>query len=124
MKKRIIYFVLSFVFVFSAFNFANFAEAEEVNINQMINSTTMPTDEEIMATIKQFNFDKTQEEYLFKETKKKLTEVYEAAQKNLSEGRSTQNIGQKQEKQAVDSVQKTNKKYANHDSLTRRSKGN
>ena len=150
MKKRIIYFALAVAFAFSVFNFSSI-KAEELNINQMINSTTMPTDEEIMATIRQFNFDKSQEEYLFKETKKKLNEMYsqigqmskagatsttqtttktktQETIKKLPEASKNQNIGQEQEKQAVDSVQNSNnvnntrtKKYSSHDPLTRRS---
>lgn len=39
--------------------------------------TQMPSDEEILETIRQFNFDKQKEEYLFKETKKSLIKMYE-----------------------------------------------
>ena len=70
------------VLVFS-FCFANYSIAqEEVDINTAIQQTTMPSDAEIMETIRKFNFDKAQEEYLFKETKRKLIEMY--SNKNFS----------------------------------------
>ena len=80
------------VLVFS-FCFTNYSIAqEEVDINTAIQQTTMPTDAEIMETIRKFNFDKAQEEYLFKETKRKLIEMY--SNKNFSQitaGESTLN---------------------------------
>ena len=68
--------------VFS-FCFMNYSKAEETtDLSTMIIQSTMPTDAEIMETIRKFNFDKSQEEYLFKETKKKLQDLY--SNKNFS----------------------------------------
>ena len=66
-----------------SFCFVNYTNAEETqDLNTIIQESTMPTDAEIMETIRKFNFDKAQEEYLFKETKRKLTEMY--SNKNFS----------------------------------------
>lgn len=115
MKKKILYLSIAVLFSFCAMNFVN---AQEENLEQMVNSTSMPTDEEIRATIQKFNFDKTQQEYLFKETKKRLEEMY--AEKKLPETNNSENVilenfGQESEKQAVEE-----KKYSNHEPLTRK----
>ena len=55
----------------------NFALADEVfNLQEAVKNSPMPTDEEIRETIKKYNFDKTQQDYLFKEMKKNLEELY------------------------------------------------
>ena len=90
---------------------------------------TMPTDEEIRATIKKFNIDKSQEEYVFQETKKKLTEIY-SNKENLSEieNLDLNNLGQELEKQTIESVGSSNnnkkrtKKYTNHDPIFKKQK--
>ena len=74
MKNKILYIALSVIFSFCFMNYS-FAD-ENIDINSAIQQTTMPTDAEIMETIRKFNFSKAQEEYLFKETKRKLTEMY------------------------------------------------
>ena len=63
--------------VIFSFCFTNYSVAEEnIDINTAIQQSTMPSDAEIMETVRKFNFDKAQEEYLFKETKRKLKELY------------------------------------------------
>ena len=80
MKNKILYIALSVIF---SFCFMNYSSADEnIDINSAIRQTTMPTDAEIMETIRKFNFSKAQEEYLFKETKRKLNELY--TNKNFS----------------------------------------
>ena len=80
MRNKILYIVMSLIF---SFCFMNYTNAEETaDLNTMIQETSMPTDAEIMETIRKFNFDKNQEEYLFKETKRKLNELY--TNKNFS----------------------------------------
>ena len=101
----------------------------------------MPTDEEIMQTIQKFGFSKEQQEYLFKETKKKLQETYysPATQKELTDFQSglTQmpNIEEIQNNAEFNNAfseqiikkeeikpKKREKKYSKHEPLTRRSK--
>ena len=66
-----------------SFCFMNYSSADETeDLNAIIQNSSMPTDAEIMETIRKFNFDKAQEEYLFKETKKKLQDMY--SNKNFS----------------------------------------
>ena len=66
--KKIIFTFISLCFMGIVFADIDFTEA--------IQSTSMPTDAEIRNTISQFNFDEKQKEELFKETKKKLQEIY------------------------------------------------
>lgn len=74
MKNKILYIATAVLFSLS---FINYTKADEVqDLNTVIQQTTMPSDAEIMETIRKFNFDKSQEEYLFKETKRKLKELY------------------------------------------------
>ncbi len=74
MKNKILYIAMSVIF---SFCFMNYTTAEEIqDLNTVIQETSMPTDAEIMETIRKFNFDKAQEEYLFKETKRKLNALY------------------------------------------------
>ncbi len=75
MKNKILYIVMTIVFSFCFMNYTN-AEENPQDINAMVQQTSMPSDAEIMETIRKYNFDKAQEEYLFKETKKKLIELY------------------------------------------------
>lgn len=100
-----------------------FAQDELSNIADIINNTTMPTDEEIMETIEKFNFTKEQQQQLFKETKKQLEQIYK-------DGNADSFI---QSQTALPEVQKTDrnlnieppklkdrpKKYSNHPPLTR-----
>ena len=113
MKKSLLYLLFALMI-----SITPNAYCEESDINSQIQATTMPTDEEIMETIKKFNFDKNQQDYLFKETKKRLEEMY--SNKNFSsviDGTST----------LIDDTPETKekaiktKKYSSHGSLTRRS---
>ena len=55
----------------------NFVLANEAfNLQEAVKTSPMPTDEEIRETIKKYNFDKAQQDYLFKEMKKNLEELY------------------------------------------------
>lgn len=108
--------------ILSVFCIANPLFAQEVPLPQM------PTDEEIMQTIQKFVPDKTQQEFLFKETKKKLQETY--SNKEL--------MNQVMNANSLPEIQKTNaniealepkkdkpkkvKKYSNHEPLSRRKK--
>ena len=80
MKNKILYIVITLIFSFCFMNYS--VAEEETDINTTIEQTSMPTDAEIMETIRKFNFNKAQEEYLFKETKRKLNEIY--SNKNFS----------------------------------------
>jgi hypothetical protein len=74
MKNKILCIVTALLF---SFCFMNYSVAEETeDLNTVIQASSMPSDAEIMETIRKFNFSKAQEEYLFKETKRKLTEMY------------------------------------------------
>ena len=84
----------------------------------------MPTDAEIMQTIQKFNFDPAQQDYLFKETKRRLQEIYSS---NGAMGNSQ--IMQVPDVTIENSSNETNniqqskqrkKKYTNHPPLTRR----
>lgn len=44
------------------------------------NAQTMPSDEEILQTIRQYNFDKSKEELLFKKTKMQLQNYYKTGE--------------------------------------------
>lgn len=112
MKK--IFYIITVVF----FLFANLTIAQEL---------TMPTDEEIRAAIEKFNIDESQKEFVFQETKKKLTEIY-SNKENLPEieNLDLNNLGQELEKQTIENVGSSNfnkekkKKYSNHDPIFKR----
>ena len=78
MKKIIITIFLS------CFMGASFAEYD---FSGAIQSSSMPSDDEIMAIVKQFNFTQEQEKAIFKDVKKKLQVMYsgENVQKTNSE---------------------------------------
>ncbi len=112
MKKKFIYLALSLLFLLGA------GYCEE-GLENTFKTTSMPTDEEIMQTIDKFNFSKEQKEYLFKETKKRLLEMYENQNfAPILEGDTT----------LIDNSSKTKeqatktKKYSKHDSLMKRDK--
>jgi len=65
-----------FIFISLAFLMFGCTYAQDVDFTQALNSTSMPTDQEIRAVISQFNFDNSTQEQIFKETKKKLQTMY------------------------------------------------
>lgn len=82
----------------------SFALASEIDINNLSNLDRMPTDEEIMRVIDKYNFDETKKDFLFKETKRKLEQMYNS--NTSSNGSSTS----------------SRRKYSKHEPLTRRSR--
>ncbi len=81
--------------------------------------TTMPSDEEILQTIRQYNFDKSKEEIIFKKTKQQLENYYKSGAQNVPSvyDDTPENI-------IPEPGVKEPKKYTSHDPLTRRSKKN
>ncbi len=110
MKKKFLYIFLSLLFMFSA----GYCE-ENANISPQ--AITMPSDEEIMQTIDKFNFSKEQKEYLFKETKKSLIEMYKNQNfAPILEGETTLLDNSSETKEKATKV----KKYSKHDSLMKK----
>jgi len=113
-------------FLFAILLISSFACAQNIDakVNDALNTTSMPTDEEIMQTLEKFNFSQSQKEQLFKETKKQLQEMYST--KDAS--KLLEAVKQYPEMEAIMPEQQTQpkrvKKYTNHDPLTRRSKQN
>jgi len=66
--KKLLYSIIISCFISTAF--------ADVDFSQAIQNSSMPTDAEIRAVISQFNFNKEQQDALFKETKKKLRAMY------------------------------------------------
>lgn len=81
----------------------SFALASEIDINNLSDLDRMPSDEEIMEVIDKYNFDQSKKDFLFKETKSRLEQMYNS---NANNGASTSGRG----------------KYAKHEPLTRRSR--
>ena len=65
--KKILYIAILFMFSFCL---------ADVDFSEAIGTTSMPSDAEIMKVISQFKFDPKQKEEIFKETKKRLKEMY------------------------------------------------
>ena len=121
--KKIFYTFLIFMSFFSI----NFAQTQQTNFQDILNSATMPTDEEIKEAIKQFNVDKNQEEYIFQETKRQLNEIFSNKGKLPEiENFNLNNFGQESEKQTIEGVGSSNdskgktKKYSKHDPIFKR----
>ena len=114
-----------FYLFFSTILFFNCAIAQEnTNYAEIVNSTAMPSDEEIMQVIEKFNFDESQKQQLFKETKKRLENMYENNDySDLIQGQEASGIDLKQinSQKNSNNSKKRNKKYSNHEPLTRRS---
>ena len=85
MKKLLIIFSILFMSQFAI------AQAQEVNYNEILDSTTMPSDAEIYQTLEKFNFTPEQKEQLFKETKKQLQELYSTRNIEAVKQRAMQN---------------------------------
>ncbi len=122
MKKLI----LLFVFMFLVFTPIKAQETLQITGQEEIGQ--MPSDEEIMKIIQKYNFDANQQEYLFKETKRKLQEIYQMAGAQTSEVEqetATQSAPKveysktKTSKKSNNSMQRK-KKYTSHPPLTRR----
>ncbi len=114
-------------FIFASLCSISFAQTQETNYKNVLNSSSIPSDEEIRAAIKQFNVDESQEEYIFQETKKQLNQIF------LNEGKlpeienfNLNNFGQELEKQTIEGVGSSNdskgktKKYSKHDPIFKR----
>lgn len=63
------------VFMFLALCSMGIAFAD-IDFSEAIQNSSMPTDAEIKNIISQFNFSEEQKEDLFKETKRKLQDIY------------------------------------------------
>ena len=79
--KKILFLLFSVIFMA---NIA-FAQGEYTDYSQLLNSTTMPSDSEIMSIIDKFEFTPEQKQQLFKETKKQIQEIFETKNAALLE---------------------------------------
>ena len=105
MKK--IFYLLVILISFCNINLAQ--NQETINFQNILNSATMPTDEEIKSAIKQFNIDESQEEYVFQETKRQLNEIFSNQGKLPEiENFNLNNFGQELEKQTIEDVGSSN----------------
>ena len=118
MKKGIFYLFLSGILFF------NYAIAQEnIDYSQIVNSTSMPSDEEIMQVIEKFNFDHDQKQQLFKETKRRLKNMYENNDySDLIQGQEASGINLEEAYKENSNQKRRQKKYTNHEPLTRRSR--
>ena len=64
------------VFANETLDVKQFPIIDTSKVDLSIENTKMPTDDEIKAVIETFDFDNKQKEYLFKEVKKKLQDIY------------------------------------------------
>ncbi|MBQ2983599.1 MAG: hypothetical protein IJD57_02255 [Candidatus Gastranaerophilales bacterium] len=120
MKKLIL------LFVFLSLVFAPIQAQETFQLTGQEEIGQMPTDEEIMQIIQKYNFDANQQEYLFKETKRKLQEIYQLAgeqavqtQKEEVKKTTAPKVKYSKTKTSTSSM-KRKKKYTSHPPLTRR----
>lgn len=120
MKKLILLFVFLFLV------FAPIKAQETFQLTGQEEIGQMPTDEEIMQIIQKYNFDANQQEYLFKETKRKLQEIYQVAgeqavqtQKEEVKKTTTPKVKYSKTKTSKSSMERK-KKYTSHPPLTRR----
>lgn len=119
MKKLILLFVFLFLV------FAPIQAQETFQLTGQEEIGQMPTDEEIMQIIQKYNFDANQQEYLFKETKRKLQEIYQlageqAVQTQKEEVKTTAPKVKYSKTKTSTSSMKRKKKYTSHPPLTRR----
>lgn len=119
MKKLIL------LFVFLSLVFAPIQAQETFQLTGQEEIGQMPTDEEIMQIIQKYNFDANQQEYLFKETKRKLQEIYQlageqAVQTQKEEVKTTAPKVKYSKIKTSTSSMKRKKKYTSHPPLTRR----
>ena len=114
--KKILFFMACSLFLLAPAHAQN-----STDLAKSMNSSSMPSDEEIMQTIKKFNFDKAQEEYLFKETKRQLEEMYKTNDFSKLEQNQNAAGGRQTQSKNTNSSQRQ-KKYSKHAPLTRRSK--
>ncbi len=126
MKKNL--FTAMLFLMFCGFN--NISYCEQIpDMNTIVSQTSMPTDAQIREVINKYDFDENQKEYLFKETKRKLQEIYAQKGKNVPLSSNLNmpldpallNATQNMQNSSTLSGQKK-KKYANHDPLTRRNR--
>lgn len=80
MKK--ILFIISLLIFCSVVNAQEIITADDAqkSINELVNTTQKPTDDEIRQAIDKFNFTPEQKETLFLETKKNLDALYSQVQ--------------------------------------------
>lgn len=85
MKKSLL--VVLFMLFFSQFVLAD-------GLQQVTRVDVMPTDEEIMEIVKSYHLGEDREEAVFKDTKRKLLEMYEqnqSAKQNVNTNNSEEN---------------------------------
>ncbi len=125
MKKNLFTVMLFLMF----FGFNNIGYCEQIpDMNTIVSQTSMPSDAQIREVINKYDFDENQKEYLFKETKRKLQEIYAQKGKNVPLSSDLNmpvdstllNANQNIENSTLSGQKK--KKYASHDPLTRRNR--
>lgn len=123
--KKILYFLFSILFI------SNIAFAQDLatQMNTALNTTTMPSDEQIMQMINKFGLPQDQKELLFQQTKQQLQQLYETKnadaliQSQFGSYENAQNMLPEIEKMMQNSGSTSSnervKKYSNHPPLTR-----
>ena len=83
------------LFIFLVFFCSQIAMANEntsIYFNQILNSTSIPSDTEIRTIINPFNYSTEQKEEIFKETKKQFEDLYNNKDSKLMEQKAIEGV--------------------------------
>lgn len=82
------------LYLFSSLLIMQFSLAQDNNINyeELLNTTIMPTDEEIAKIVNQFNFPQEEKNRIIIETKKQLQEIYDSKDAKLLEQKAVEGV--------------------------------
>lgn len=85
--KKIFYTILILFFTQ-----ISFAQDASINYSEILNTTAMPSDEEIRKVLNQLNYPQEQKEIIFQETKKQLQEIYTIKDVKLLEQKAIEGV--------------------------------
>ena len=111
--KKIVYL---FFVAFFGFNLASAQDANE--IQNLLETATMPTDEQIWQTIEQFGIDESQKEQVFYATKLQLEEMFRTKQvPDIYKNMNMEAIRDINQAGGIQMPEVNEKKYSNHDPI-------
>lgn len=70
----------------------SFAQNAPIDFGEILNTTVMPSDEEIRRVLSQFSYPQEEKERIFQETKKQLQEIYNTKDAKLLEEKAKEGV--------------------------------
>lgn len=81
-----------FITLMLFFTQISFAQSASIDYSEILNTTTMPSDEKIRKILSQFSYSQEESEKIFQETRKQLQEIYATKNAKLLEEKAIEGV--------------------------------